>query len=372
MVPLSGSAASAPARPIIRGRDAVIDMRPLLVEFGYRSGQAGVLDHIHLLVSTPTALRKIPTLVLVGLRSGVRPEEANSNDLHGIVLLYEYTAAGVPTGIYATDDVTGERTVLGPRERRAQIAEQACRILADHGAVVSLVSVEGVAPAPRPTPAGQEPDPSCRVGMRVRTQGRDLLLSDTLDATLATFGRHTRRNFRLYRRRAEADLSSTFVPCVRIQPEEFLELNRSSTNPVSEEEAAWRYHFISSIPNRLFSGVRAADGRWLSLVAGTRHGGEVHVEWQVNRAGLPRYSLSTVMRSYLLEHEIALGTGKLLFRGGTPHSMGLSLSSAEILDIILVKRDLRVWLLRQLSRWGLPRPNFLGRALDDTDLAWVA
>ncbi len=357
---------------VVRGRSQVIAMRPLLIELGRRTGQAGVLDQVHLLVQTPTALRKIPYVVLVDVRAGVAIQDVTADDLKGAVLLYEYVLAGIPTGVFATDDIHGERTILAPRERRAEIAEQACCILVAHGAAVSLISVEGASPAPRLAQPGASLDRSCSVGMRVRVQGRDLHLQGTLEETMAEFGKNTRRNFRRYRHRAEVDLGATFVPWVRITPEEFLDLNRRSTNPVPEGEAAWRYHFVTASPNRLLCGLRAADGRWLSVIAGTRRGHVAQIEWQVNRAGLPRYSLSTVMRSFMLEHEIALGTHKLIFQGGTPHSMGLSLAPAQMLDIVVVKRGLRGWLLRHIAHRGFPKSNFLRRTLHDTALAWVA
>ncbi|MDP9037934.1 MAG: hypothetical protein M3O02_01510 [Acidobacteriota bacterium] len=347
-------------------------MRPLLVELGRRTGQSGLLDLVHLLVKAPSALRKTPCLILVGLRRGVHAHNATADDLDGAVLLYEYTVGPFRTGLFATDDISGARTVLAPRERRAQVAEQACRILAAHGATMSLISVEGAAPGPRLAQPGLLPDGSCRIGMRVRSQARDLHLGATLEATMAAFGRNTRRNFRRYRQRAEDDLGAVFVPSVALAPEQFLELNRRSTNPVPEDDAAWRHHYVTSSPNRLFAGLRARDGRWLSLIAGSRVGKDVRIEWQVNRGGLPRYSLTTVMRACVLEHEISLGTRTLLFEGGTPHSMGLSLSPGHVLDILAIRRGLPAGLLRWLGRWVLPRSNFLGRALQDKSLAWVA
>ena len=361
------------AGAVVRGRAAVIELRPLLVALARITGQAGALDQIELLVKHPTALRKSPCLVLVGVPEGIRPQDVRAEDLEGAALLYEYLVAGLPTGVYATDDVSGERTVLARQAVRAHVAEQACRILIAHGAAVCLASVTDI-PAPGPRRVFEPPQNGvpCNMAVRVRTQGRDLELGSTLDETMAAFGKNTRRNFRRYRHRVEAELGAVFVPFVRIGPEEFLELSRCSTNPVPEEDAAWRYHFATSSAQRLFAGMRDRDGRWLSLIAGTRYSDHTYIEWQVNREGLPKYSLSTVMRSFLLEYESSIGTHKLLFKGGTPHSMGLSLTPAETLDVLVVRRGLRGWLLRKLSRWIFPQSNFLARALGDHSLAWIA
>ena len=356
---------------VVRGRAEVVAMRPLLVGLARLTGQAGALDQIDLLVKQPTALRKTPCLVLVGLKEGVAPERARAEDLQGAALFYEYLVMGVPTGAYATDDVSGERTVLAYHAIRAQVAEQACRILIAHGASVCLASVTDV-PPPGPQRVLESRGAACDLAIRVRTQGRDLELGSTLDETMGAFGRNTRRNFRRYRQRVEEDLGAQFEPWVQISPEDFLELNRSSTNPALEEVAAWRYQFATASARRLFAGVRDRDGRWLSLIAGTRYDDHTYIEWQMNREGLPKYSLSTVMRSFLLEHESRIGTKKLLFKGGTPHSMGLSLQPAETLDVVAVRRGVRGWLVRRLAHWIFPQSNFLGRALEDESLAWIA
>jgi hypothetical protein len=333
----------------------VIATRHLLVALAKLTGQSGALDEIELLVKHPTALRKLPCLVFVGLREGTHLKDVRAEEIHGAVLFYEYIL-GAPTGVFATDDVSGERTVLAHHTIRAQVAEQACRILIAHGAAVCLASVSDV-PAPGPRPVRGEPDldAPCSVAVRIRTQARDLELGNSLGETMAAFGKNTRRNFRRYRQRVEQDLGATFVPNVQITPEDFLELNRCSTNPVPEEDAAWRYHFAMSSSRRLLIGMRDNAGRWLSLIAGTRYP-----------------DLSTVMRSFLLEHESAIGTRKLLFKGGTPHSMGLSLAPAETLDVVVVRKGIRGWLLRRLAHWIFPRSNFLGRALEDQSLAWTA
>jgi hypothetical protein len=200
------------------------------------------------------------------------------------------------------------------------------------------------------------------------------VLADTLDQTLAALGRHTRRNFRAYRRRAEADLGAEFVAHVEMSLEEFLEVNRRSTNPAPESLTEWRYGFhgrTTPEDGTMFAGIRAADGRWLSLIGGRRHGSTTEIDWQMNLAGLPRYSLSTVMRAYLLDHEIALGTRRLMFPGGTPHPMRNALGSSRITDIVAVRRrSARAWLLGRLSRWIFPETNLLHTALRDEGMIW--
>jgi hypothetical protein len=87
-------------------------------------------------------------------------------------------------------------------------------------------------------------------------------------------------------------------------------------------------------------------------------------------AGLPRYSLSTVMRSYTLEYEIGLGTEWLAFTGGTPHSMRHSFLHVDAADVIAVRRSTAGLALRRFASWIFPEKNFLRSALEDEQLHW--
>jgi hypothetical protein len=91
----------------------------------------------------------------------------------------------------------------------------------------------------------------------------------------------------------------------------------------------------------------------------------------MNLAGLPRCSLSTVMRSYVLEHEIELGNRQLAFTGGTPHSIRHSFACMDVTDVIAVRGSTAGWLLRRLARWTIPENNFLGQTLRDETLNWT-
>lgn len=166
-------------------------------------------------------------------------------------------------------------------------------------------------------------------------------------------------------------MGAFFVPAVEMERKEFLAINRASTNPVPDSLAAWRYDSTHRTPGTLFAGVKAQNGRWLSLIGGRRHMQVTEIDWQVNLAGLPRYSLSTVMRSYILQHEVELGTEKLVFVGGTPHSMQHSFDSVDAVDVVALRRSPVGWILRRMSRWILPVQNFLGHALRDEQLRWI-
>jgi hypothetical protein len=362
---------------IVCGHAAVAAMHPMLVELSLRSGQTGAMDSLEFALRTPTALEKTPRLLLVGLRPGVPPADATADDVQGAVLVHEYRVTGRGVGVFATDDVTGRRTVIAPPGVRMRVAESACRALLKRGASIVLLSIDATGGIETPAPAPVV-KPIGWVTTRTLTVPRDLPLESTLSATLARLGRHTRRNFRRYRMRLEQDLGATFVPRVEMAREVFLEMNSRSLNAVPEAEAEWRFDSLAEMRQRadgregpLFAGVRAADGRWLSVVFGSRHDGITEMEWQMNRSELPRYSLSTVMRAYLLEHEIALGTHTLMFKGGTPHPLRHSLQNSQTVDLIVMRSSIAAWLIRRLARFIFPRANYLGNALRDKRLVWT-
>jgi hypothetical protein len=362
--------ASTPRAHVLRGREAVVAHAGTLADLCNRTGQPGAMHWLSYLMATPAALEKIPTLVLIGVDSDVDPDEATADTLAGAVLLYEYKVAGCGTKVFATDDTTGQRTVIAPLNIRTQIAEEACRVLIDEGALAAMISFEGTAGLGDRLVERTGLKANCRMATRYRSVPRYLPMADTVEDTLAMLGRHTRRNLRYYRRRAETELGAEFEPEVAMRREEFLAINQVSMNPVTEELASWRYDAIQRTAGSLFCGVRSREGRWLSLIGGRRYMRVTEIDWQMNVAGLPRHSLSTVMRAYMLDYEVNLGTRRLAFTGGTPHPMRHSFVCVDAVDVIALRHSPDGWLLRMLARWLFPPGNFLSQALRDKQLRW--
>jgi hypothetical protein len=314
------------------------------------------MDWLHHFVNSPDSLEKSPYLVLVG----------DERSLVGALLLYEYRCAGVGTRVFATDDILGTRTVIAPEHERVNVATAAVRQLMGSGAVMALVSIDT---PERPTPQQTRSAGAHTTDVRIRSVPRYLALEPTFDATLAQMGAHTRRNLRLYRRRAETELGAEFVPHVSIDCHDYFELNRESTNPSPGDIACWRYQLYDknrSDERILLCGLRGPDGRWLSLIGGRRNGRTTEISWQYNRAGLSHYSLCTAMRAYLLEHEIARGARRLVFEGGTPHPIRFAFTREQTVDLLAVRRhSIRAWLLRHFADRIFPEKNFLRAALKD-------
>ena len=144
---------------------------------------------------------------------------------------------------------------------------------------------------------------------------------------------------RYYRKRAEAELGCVFLPSAEISKREFLDFNRECMYAVSAKVASWRYDSLRDIGTPLFMGLKDKEGRWLSLLGGRRHRGGTEILWQMNRDSLSAYSLSIVMRSYFMEHEIGHGMMKLYMEGGTAHPMRFSFVNDEVTDLVVVRRS---------------------------------
>jgi hypothetical protein len=359
---------------VLRGRGEILRLRSVLRNLSESCGQAGATDYLEYFLTGTENLKKTPYLVLMASRSDIGAFELRPADLWGAVLVYEYRVFGFGSSLFTASDYNGNRAVIAPPKLRRQVSAAVCRYLMDHGAQVVLLNLEPGSPE------------SCQIcfegamtgrakrwwGTQRREVGATIALQKTLDATLARMGKHTRRNMRYYRRKAEAELGCSFTADVKstLTMEKLMELNDASTHPVPFSILERRYKTTKSMEGFFCVGLSRADGEWISLLGGRRHQRVTEVDWQMNRSGLAKHSVGTVIRSYLLEHEIAIGMEKLFFEGGTPHSMRHSFVSEEAMDIVVMNRSLPVFLLRSFARWLRPEKNFLLQTLMSPAVKW--
>ena len=360
---------------IVRGREPILRMQQALADLSVRCDQTGAMDDLAYFLSKPGALKKIPCLILISIGSEPSTksgENLSADELVAALLLYEHKAAGHGIRIFATDDTTGRRTLVAPPPLRSAVAMIASRKLLDVGARSILISFRHEAPTIDPSFAGvlQDATSLSQWATREREIVGYLPLEGTFDATLAKMGQRTRNHLRYYRRRAETQLGCSFFPAVEIGRTEFLALNRECAYTVSDEVAGWRYDSLKDLEIPLVMGSRDRDGRWLSLIAGRRHHARMEVHWQMNRSDLPEHSLSTVMRAYLIEHEISQGTTRLYFEGGTTHSMNHSFVPERSTDLIVMRRSPFAAVIPTLAKRFLPPENMLLQVLSDENLKW--
>ena len=339
----------------------------MLVELSARCEQHGAMDHLAYFLSRPKFATKIPCLIL--FCSNGTP--SNSEEVIAAILLYEYQVAGFGCRLFVADYHGGDRTVIAPPQLRAQIASLGCGALLERGALAVQLTYQTELPAPEGyfVPVATS-NSRWRRASTVRAMHGYIALKESYDATLENFGKHTRRNFRASRRHAQANLGYTFVVDPDITREEFLAFNRISTYPVSEELAIWRYEGVTRFPGHLFLGVRSMNGDWLSVVGGRHQQNGTYVEWQMNRADMGSFSLGTLMRSHLLEHETEKGTKRLYLVGGTPHSMKSAFGIEYFVDLVALRRAFPAFLLRRFARPLMMEGTFLVQALANPELKW--
>jgi hypothetical protein len=212
--------------------------------------------------------------------------------------------------------------------------------------------------------------PSGRWSLTEREMRVYLPLLGSFDKTLARIGQRTRSNLRYYRRRSEADLGAHFIADAAPTREEFLAFNRQSQYAVDDELAGWRFDSLQALSSPFLCGVRNGEGQWLSLVGGRRQNGFAEIDWQMNRNAWLNYSLGIVMRSYLIEHEVGLGSTRLYIEGGTPQPIGLSFASERVAELTIVRDSLAGHLLFRVGQHVAPSRNYLGQVLGDPNLTW--
>lgn len=351
----------------MRGADSILRLSDPLTGLAFRCGQSGAMDDLDYFLARPQIRKKTPCLVAL-------PESipSQSNGLDAAVLLYEHRIGSHSLRIFATDDTTGRRTLVSPPAMRSRFALAACHTLLAQGAQCVLISFRHEETGIAREMAELLADRSfgCRWASREREIAGHLPFASTVEATLAQMGARTRNHLRYYRRKAEQQLGCVFVPDATISREDFLAMNRASAYPVPDDKAAWRYESLNMMKSPLLYGLRDRDGRWLSLIGGRHSNGNMEMYWQMNRDDLPSQSLSTAMRSLLIEHEVAIGTRRLYVEGGTTHSMSHAFVREKATDLIVLRQSPVARIIPALVKRFLPPENMLLQVLEDKDLVW--
>ena len=361
---------------LVHGRDSIVGMQRVLADLSARCGQTGVMDDAAYFLSKPGALKRVPHLLLVSKTAQLDWNQVIADDLIGAVLLYKYAVLGLGIGAFTTNDRSGRGTLVAPAALRLELAERVSKQLIEAGAWAVMISFcEEVSAGMNPSTQHNSlldhssgGDKIARWARREREIPGYLPLEKTYDATLARIGQRTRSNLRYYRRRAENQLGCTFVPAVTMEKTEFLAFNRDSMYAVSDTVAGWKFDSLKDVGEPLFMGIKDRDGRWLSLLGGRRRHDGTEILWQFNRDGLEVYSLSLVMRSYFIEHEIAHGMQRLYIEGGTPHPMRFSFVKQKVTDLVFLRKTRLSSIIRSIAKHVIKQDNDLAQMLLDPTL----
>jgi hypothetical protein len=350
---------------VIRDSAAILRTQAALTDLGRYCGQPGALDNLDYFLSWLDIRRKSPCMVMLARRLNA---ESSSIKAQAGMLLYEHRIADVGMRIFTSFDNTGRRTLVPAAIDSAQFAQLVCRTLLDHGAQSILLTFRHDGPAL--SEALKCSGYALRWATRERVIPGYLQLRMTYDETLAHMGARTRNHLRYYRRRAEKDLGCEFVPEVIISRQDFIELNRISAYPSTDEIAGWKFDSCKQHEQSVLYGLRDRDGRWLSLVGGLHVDRNMEMFWQINRHDMKPYSLGTVMRSFLIEHELNRGTRRLYFEGGTSHSMSHSFVQEKCTDLFVMRDNLVARQIPALFKRYIPKENPINEFLEDTSLEW--
>ncbi len=330
----------------IRGKREILRCADFLDSFIESCGGSGTWGNAKVWLEDVVAQDGIPIVVLL----------YREDKLAAVALGSELVLCGCRMRLGVCGNVTGERgffAVPGKTQEEKQRLVEACADAMMQtgllGMVFKLKEVVGAGDEVQRVERGVW---SRTVGFAERIVHDTFRLGRTFDESVSTLGAHTRRNLRYYRRRSERELQCTFLPVLEGQElrKALVELQCFTDDPVRPGIAKNRIAQVSRDPQAFCMAVRGADGRWLSWLSGWRVGRCTTIDWQCNRSEMQRYSLSTVMRSYLVEHESLLGQSELHFLGGTPHSMHLGFREESCTDLLMVRHAA----LAQMLRLGAP------------------
>jgi hypothetical protein len=267
--------------------------------------------------------------------------------------------------MYTSNDRSGRRNVIAAPQDRAEVAARVTEHLLGAGAHVVMLSFRSGADSGTTRSQLSRTDRRSSWTVRERDIPDYLPLKSTFDQTLSQIGKRTRTHMRYYRRRAEAELGCSFEPEVKITTGELLAFNRECMYSVPDGVAAWRLRALEEFDDPILAGTRDREGRWLSLVGGRRVRGDSEIFWQMNRKDLPAHSISLVMRTYFIEHEVSRGAQRLYLDGGSSHSIRHSFVKGTVIDLAVLRHTPVAFLVRKFGRRLIPPDNELADLLFD-------
>jgi hypothetical protein len=229
-------------------------------------------------------------------------------------------ALGIPLGTtYLGYEDFGDRGVIAATgDRTALLSSAALRLLA--------------CPAVHTIKLKDEVETARQVRDEVGTKGgvlgsvtahdihSGLTLGETFDEFLQGLTKLARRNLLYYRRKASG-AGLVFVEQLSTgQLTEALEqlIYRQRTSALKYETMKLRRHVLQAKPGTYWAGLCDDEGRWLALTGGWLEDDRAFMLCQLNHDGAEyaKASLSTVLRSHLIETLIARGASDLTFLGG--------------------------------------------------------
>ena len=305
---------------------------------------------------------KVPVVIFVKDKGG--------EDI-AAVLLNEYELFGCLTGLYTSLDVDGEYTMIAsPSDTSDILCAVSEYLLNMRTTLLLLLTRRGDQKALLTEEHAETLSGIYTCGSQTREVKRTLRLASSFEDTLGSLGADTRRTLRRYRRKLEECYSAEFISTVNIPDKEFIRFDTLCSHPVPHDISRWRNTRYGKDLGTFMVGLRANDGSWLSLVGGRRQGTLTRVDWQMNLVEHKGNSIVSAMRSWLIEHEIAIGVHSLRFERGTTHSSAKAFTSDLVSDVIIARSILSPHIIKRWLLRLLPRTGTLPQILDPNTLHW--
>lgn len=307
---------------VLIGRRHILAARAEIEAHREHSDQGGqAVTSVEWFLSKRAVWGELPLVLLIRRKGAV----------HGVVLLYYSTAFGVPYGL-VRGGRRGDASVIAPVVDQRQVIETAAQFLVQHSFAHTVILTVPYPVQVEASPGWMGQDTSARWFPREDPQR--LSLADGLDATMQRLSYKLRRNLRYYRRRAMADAQIRFVsemsPAQR--GDAIAALSDKGRYPTTLSQARMWDQALQAVPGAFAMGLQSARGDWLSYIVGWREPSATYIDWQLNDE---RESTSTVMRSYLIEHETERQSPALVFVGGTSAIWQRACDPAVVSDLVV-------------------------------------
>ena len=283
----------------------------------------------------------------------------------GLIYAKELKLAGIRTGLICGDASQGPIMACEPEDRQAVWSAALSHLLT----LRSVLGVRLAIPSTEYDSYGGAAivDPIGAVALQHEySANATLALPSNYEELLGRMGKHTRRNFRYYRRQFEANGHSYHetlsVPEFRSAT---LELFGKSSIPGDEERLEIEMSACLSAGRPMLIGLRAQSGEWLAVLAGWYNHDQATVVFQMNRDQEHRSdSLSVVLRGYLIESLIERGFKSIVFVRGVSEPLNrlCSIIPTVILYLDKPRRFLRPARLLELAARLAP-PSMARRAV---------
>jgi len=271
------------------------------------------------------------------------------SQLVAAAFFHQVCFVGVSSGLACAGDPMGDGLVIAPAQEREVFLRCAIEELVNVQKKFHTVRLR--AKTSRTALLVDFETPGLHSKFIERTVQHRLVLAETYEEMLATFGLRTRRSLRAKRRQLENALRPEFF--LSLAPEQAFEamcyLRARSSLPT---RSMWYFEGLRKIlhthEDAFAMGLRSNDGTWLSILGGWRRNGTTYIDVQLNHSAFMRESLSAVMRAFLLEYEICAGQKDIVFVGGCSALLERYCRPREAFaDLVVTRSSLSGWFLKK-------------------------